>query len=123
MEKSSVHGCVCSATVQETVLPLDVYVHRQPASGLICYKAACAAPGLVCHKEPKLPLHVCPTAAYAASDVSVLWQPVLYLDLSGTQQPVLPLDMCLSYGSSLYSRRCLACSSLCFTWKYLFNNM
>jgi hypothetical protein len=30
---------------------------------------------------------------HASERVSVLWQPTLYLDVSGLQQPVLPLDV------------------------------
>jgi hypothetical protein len=102
-----------------------------------CSTAYCAASG-----------RVCPSSLFCLSRCVcwvAVWQPLLYLDLSGLkqsvlpldvsvlQQPVLTLDMPLLLQSSctwghlclclcLYCpRRWLSCSILCFTWTYLFN--
>ncbi len=136
------------SVLQQPMLPLDISVLKQPvlpgrvfstaayaASGRICSKAACAASK-----------RVCPTAPWAASTCvcsSVPQHTVLNLNVF-----VLASLFCLS--SCLLSccmaafavlglvwstavctwahlclclycpRRCLSCSSLCFTWTYLY---
>jgi hypothetical protein len=63
-----------------------------------------------------------------ALDVSVLQQPVLPLDITLLLQYML--SVCILYlwvsstvqQSVLRPRRCLFCSSFCFSWMYLFNS-
>jgi hypothetical protein len=85
--------------------------------GVVWSKSACAAPG-----------RVCSTAVCAASrGVFALWYPLLYLELSGLNQPVLPLDVslllksmlsmgtsvCLFYSTAVCTVPGDVCSSLC----------
>ncbi len=84
---------------------------------------------LFCTGNCAASVRVCHTYACAASRrVSVLWQPVMYLDVSGWQQPYRPwtwlfysslccpcsiVETCLFYGSLCYPWTCLCvCSSV-----------
>jgi hypothetical protein len=111
------HGHVC---VQQPVLHLDVSFLQHPMLSLAASARVCPSVLL----QTVLPASESDfhTEAYAAClyrSVYVLWQPVLYLDVSGLQQP------CFRRGSSTAASAapawtCLFYNSLCCPWTFLY---
>jgi hypothetical protein len=100
------HVSVLLFYIHQTVLFLNVCpIEAHAACGLwrcVCSLAVCAVPELVCSTASCAALGRVRSTAVCAVPGRVCMLIILY--------------------SSLYARRCLPCSSLCFTWKYLFNS-